>query len=811
MNVVSQLKSTQPKPEVCASVRPSRFVLTRRNQKGQMAIFVALIFQVIFVFFALLINVGLLVHHKINLQQSADLAAYYGAMKQAEVMNTIAHINFQIRQNWKLLTWRYRILGTFGFQGGSSGNSQAFPFELMPTGGFQFRARAADGLISGPQCADGLGVQDIPFFCIGHPGFSGWPGNESVCRVDCSTFSQARNISKIPRAGDAITPGGGDFSRAANTFISQANTANNDRCQLLGKYGAVTLARFMASYIYENRYRTKTIEMLAKNLSLPTNEIRDIEGALILDGVKTTFKNNLTEANLTGLNNDIDATLSTWTGLGSGDQCKFVDGFSGKEFLKRIEFDYINYFIHNCTVTGVADVGSWAYQPAPVYGDDQGMGPAFAGVPQEVKDIAATLLGGGGSGKQNLHTVGFEKNPHCVEYYAVKATSEPNIPFLPLKKIKLYATAVAKPFGGSIGPWYGQSWPSGADQSTIVEDPEQNVRVDNTLPFRRINGAEDVQNIKKSVYYQPNFALFVGDRKGVRDGRYIASYHSALAVRNIGSGIPFGSFDPNTNSQNRYANSGNGWPSLTEDWKNIDNPLNNAERSYDSLAGLDRATRYLEISAIAPNQFDLTFYSIDPDFYNNYYKKLYKGFDKISAATGMGPANRNQLRGDFGSHEIDPNATSTEVADPKAFSVKDQILIKNIIFDTNMGSGSPYGKYSDAFKFLASVQSSLLTGWTFLNFSDYKEFPNSPVDDANNTMSFGQCNNEWNNTQAALSSKTSEDNFKSPTNEGLPPAVGNCVTGGRTGYSVKIISPAVIKQNSNPSLANPIPSEFLNF
>ncbi len=33
-----------------------------QNQKGQVAIFVALIFQVIFVFFAILINVGLLVH-----------------------------------------------------------------------------------------------------------------------------------------------------------------------------------------------------------------------------------------------------------------------------------------------------------------------------------------------------------------------------------------------------------------------------------------------------------------------------------------------------------------------------------------------------------------------------------------------------------------------------------------------------------------------------------------------------------------------------------------------------------------------------
>ena len=60
---------------------------TLNNEKGQMAIFAALMFQVLFVFFAMAINVSLIVHDKINLQNSADLAAYYGAAKQAEILN----------------------------------------------------------------------------------------------------------------------------------------------------------------------------------------------------------------------------------------------------------------------------------------------------------------------------------------------------------------------------------------------------------------------------------------------------------------------------------------------------------------------------------------------------------------------------------------------------------------------------------------------------------------------------------------------------------------------------------------------------
>ena len=68
------------------------------DQSGQIAIFVALIFQVLFVFFAMSINVALVVHDKINLQNSVDLAAYYMAQRQAEVLNVMAHQNYAIRQ-----------------------------------------------------------------------------------------------------------------------------------------------------------------------------------------------------------------------------------------------------------------------------------------------------------------------------------------------------------------------------------------------------------------------------------------------------------------------------------------------------------------------------------------------------------------------------------------------------------------------------------------------------------------------------------------------------------------------------------------
>src|SRR5437868_12831093 len=81
------------------------------RQKGQASVLVAIIFQILFIFFAMVINVGLFVHDKINLQNSVDIAAYYGAMKQAEVLNAMAHVNYQIRQAYKLMAWRIWVLG----------------------------------------------------------------------------------------------------------------------------------------------------------------------------------------------------------------------------------------------------------------------------------------------------------------------------------------------------------------------------------------------------------------------------------------------------------------------------------------------------------------------------------------------------------------------------------------------------------------------------------------------------------------------------------------------------------------------------
>lgn len=785
------------------------FALRRKNQKGQVAIFVALIFQVVFVFFALMINIGLLVHQKINLQQSTDLAAYYGAMKQAEMMNAMSHVNFQIRQAWKLLTWRYRILGTFGFVKTNSGTAQDFPFEQIRNPlRFEYHGTSDSRCtIDGQQ----LGVQDIPFFCVGHGGFSNWPGsNENNCQLDCNGFANARVIPQIQRPSTISTPFGGNVAGAVDSAVQQVNAELQRRCTMLGQVGANSLARFIAAYKNEIYTRTKTIEVLAKNLSLPANEFLDIEGNSINEASLTTFKNNLTEANLTGLN---PTDFSTYNGL-QHETCRFSNGREdgSTEFLKKIDFQFMNYFIQNCTFIGAS--GNKDYKPENVYMDNGDLGPAFTNVPANLRTLLQSMAGGTSATNESLHTVGYEKNPHCVEYYAVKASTTPQIPFLPISKIRLHAEAVAKPFGGSIGPWYGTKWPQGTPRS--VFDPQQvETLVDRTLPTRDPSSIT-AGDITKSVRSQPNFSLFVGDAKGLSNSDYIAAFHSALAVRDI-KDLDTDSIT-NRNTANQLINdpATGGWPNMN-DWANVENSDVPDFRQYDSLAS-EPSVRGLELAAIAPNQFDITYYSIEPDFYNNYYVPLAKtGIDKLISKTGSDMQSQ-WLRADFGAVGMDVSNTNPEPPLTKrTFSVKDQILAKNRVLNapiTTTAGNPPNKPYVEVLDFLVTLQSSLLTGWTFNNYLDYGVFPDeaaTSLDAEEGSMAFGKCKNDWNDSTST--DIFNSNNYQSPPNvdQKFPPVPGNCVTGGRTGYSVKLISPMIILENGPLSILNPLPNNFLNF
>ena len=818
------------------SEKKPRFILSRKNQKGQVAVFVALIFQVVFVFFAMLINVGLLVHHKINLQQSTDLAAYYGAMKQAEILNVMAHVNYQIRQSWKLFTWRYRVLGTFGVERIKPTNVRPLGAPIMPVGweGFNQPIHYNEGEYKCPagNKAEGINFTDVPFACMGHVGFADWPspdgGSETFCRIDCKTMSNVpTTINKLSGVGNfkALYGNiGGDIDKG----ITQTNKNLQHQCDIMGSTTTAMLGLYYINYYNDTKNKKRIFNLLNKNLALDENNILDIEGNKIITGIENTLKNNLTEANFSSMTKN---SVTTFNG---------VEGFDDK-LIREITLYYLNFFIFNCEARDLKNNDD-PKKITPVLNNlNNGPGEGLDATKKLVENLKKQFPGGGAeafidmfaNNSNQVNTLGFEKNPYYNVYYGVKATSEPRIPFLPLSKIKLNAISFAKPFGGTIGPWYYNRWPSAQNQNSFADF--ENGRTDLTTPAKTAQEAnldDDLKSLKNSVKVTPNFSLYVGDTKGLSDSKYLGIYQGILASQKIPND------DINVNEKISHSNKSNNaqtgvrvkasqWPKMSE-WSHLNKVA--TDRDFDSLAlNQDTSGQYtntfmrdIEITVVAPNQFDTAYYSIEPNFFQVYGKgKLLDkngvemdGLRKIANAVGENPSEI-AFPHDFGSTVNDKIAGLA-----REFNVSRQLQVVTELFATKINDIKVKNIQAAAsmfFTFIPRNPAALLSGWTYNDPRTYSKFPEPSQEIQPYTMQYGSCNDDRGAGNENVYSSISEAD---PENQ--PATPGNCVTGGRTGYSVKLISSDLVRAKTehkdlggpgtgNSRIANPVDENFLKF
>ena len=749
----------------------STFSIGLRNQKGQIAIFVALIFQVLFLFFAMVINVGLLVHHKINLQNSVDLAAYYGAMKQAQTMNAIAHTNYQIRQSWKLLAWRYRMIG-------SAGDWNEHPFDKLSG---QLRNADVDGINPAMN-----GFYDAPSFCITYAPFKPVPAGENTCRDVANSSGVV--LFKVPNPTNAQATGGvldGLFQNTRNLTQNMLNQAVN-RCQITGPINFLTLGLFVVSFIQDQKARSELISTLARSIT-PNNalngEFLDLDGKNVLEGVRSTLSYNLTAANESTLN------FSTYNSLGAdGCNANGLEASQPPRWLSPIKIlPAFNYVDMICQSGGAA-----ALIPAPkALVEDPNFRPQYTKNPpnlyaNEINKLAQYIGGQSNLNSTYNYSVGVEKNPWCMAYFGVSASTNPKIPFSPFGAVNLKARAFYKPFGGRIGPWYSDRWPKGAPRSSGGAKVDRNYppRVEGSLP--NIANLSDAQ---KAPFY-PNYSRFVGDLWGLKSRRVLGQYGAAIYK-----------LDPNWSSKvgqmNLQADYSDAAPNI-EHWGDLPFDFVKKGGSQDLLAwdhkqGRPSRFRLLEMTAILPDPFDLAYYSIEPDFYNNYYKKIRDGLLAGKGASYY--SGGAEFLGDIGSRS--GSSASSGKVNWSEFSVKDQYFyvddnlkngfLKDISFDVDTKLTYISKKWMD-----------VLTSWAPISLKDY----------ALDIKKFGKCN-VYPMGVLLGGSGMGEGTASVPTS-------GNCVSGGSTGYSVKMVHSEYLKRNhqdlggsgQNGSILNPPPDDF---
>ena len=650
----------------------------------------------------MVVNVGLLVHHKINLQNSVDLAAYYGAMKQAEVLNSIAHINYQIRQDWKLLVFRHRHLGMGGFDGG--------PYQRPPpTGGPGKIIDEKDEAISYE-----------PSFCMAYAPFDFMYNQGGSAESYCKKQNSNIPLPGVPKGGNLGIFAVGPLSSLFSTIITSSNAAVatiKKDCKSKMTYNAYALASFIWAYKMDLMNRKKVIYKLAQGLSKSDSDFTDIDGESGADGIKNTLTKNLTAQNRDGkLNVEIMNSMGE-AGCGTNHDDK-----ASPDWLREIFFyPNFDYSETDCEGTNnqLADIRKlFTDGSLPKYREGN-----VGNIVTQIMPVLAEPPGNTPDEKALKSTIGFEKNPWCVTYVGVKASAEPSIPFSPFGSVTLTATAFAKPFGGRIGPWYKENWTPGLNHGSDSGKEIDKVGYVKVEPGQWFSPNVDQATRKKMA---PNFSRYVGDTLG---------NNSKLTTANIEKMINESSKDPF---------SINWFNHLTaQDYNNVNQDSDIL--AWDSINSKPAFLRDLEISAIVPDQFDMTYYSIDPDFYRNYYLRLRKN----PALSSL------NVRGDIG---MRPFNNDTKL---KKFSIKDQL---EVLHKKN------YLEFKTKLTYFVETFAELLTSWQPMR-------PDNPKFDESR---FGKCEQDMTGTQIQ------QDNLPDVADDSQT-TVGSCLKGGRVGYSVKLV------------------------
>ena len=187
---------------------------------------------------------------------------------------------------------------------------------------------------------------------------------------------------------------------------------------------------------------------------------------------------------------------------------------------------------------------------------------------------------------------------------------------------------------------------------------------------------------------------------------------------------------------------------------------------------LDKAPemREIEIAAIAPDQFDNTYYSIDPDFHNNYLQRLKAGYE-----SGVD----FPFRGDLGAREGAP-----EVKYQK-YSIRDQVATA-----INNKAGI---EVREKLTYTLADPFAVLSAWQ----------SKSPDEHVMDSSRFAKC-------------ESTSGSIVSPDAPPEKMTSGSCVVGGRTGYSVKLVDSGFLRSSDlelggegvRGGLRNPPPDDF---
>jgi hypothetical protein len=427
-----------------------------RNAHGQLTIFFAVTLVMVLTITAFVINVGMYVKAKINLQNAVDAAAWSGAAVQARQLTNIAYMNWELRNVYKEWLFKYYVLGGI-----------SLPQVKNPTGSgnINFRMQQFNGGPSDPY--------GFPSTCID------LSDNSNICKI-----YEVPGLPRFPPTGNIST------DATSTAFLDAIASKKSADCAQRSRLNFASLAQW--TYSAEGAELSAAPLLVGKR---PGAYLKSIEIAMRIRNLERFVNEKPVTICSSGCGMDYQAWASMnpgphkertlkayWAamrnlGLPDGNN-ETPQQFTLTELApnksnpvnQKDEYSLSYLFIPKKKFSEFdkyyLDLKIYLINFAPFYtafvpaGDNSGSVAISAKC--SATKIAMPVPG---------YPLGFEKNPNIMTYYAVKGEST----FIGLlnpfdEPPKLVAYAAAKPFGGRIGPRLFKTY-GNSSNSTIFVNP----------------------------------------------------------------------------------------------------------------------------------------------------------------------------------------------------------------------------------------------------------------------------------------------------------------------------------------------------
>jgi hypothetical protein len=471
-----------------------------KNQEGQASIMIGMMVMTFMLFFVFVINTGMLVNAKINLQNAADLAAYAGASTQARQLNHISYLNYEMRRQYKKFLFRYYVIGNMAqATHPKSAGSPGTPRRWAPS--TQSGTRPDFGVpsvcIMFKDNDNYCQLTSLPKIEIPPPGFGDAITQtlrnqlltlEKVRKANCGSIAEA-NLRVLllwlfntdpdhQGLGDPTNPNLPEESRKAFAVI---------------KGMTLGLGILPRELILRQR-----IDTLASYVNAPRQEEMNFDKANAL----------LTAPDNAANERAVQAFFSAYYTLGnhsfSGDLVmeELLPGTSDRSELLKLQDTKTQFATY-----------ALMYQ--------NGGGPAVANS-DCVPKLAPILI-------KNL-PIGVSKDPKALTYYAVRLRAKAKVLFSPFGDVELKAYAAAQPFGSRIGPPAamlnrGFTHPASPPDEYIPGEPNQVALIRSQLEMVPnlpiLDG--DPNQPTANTGWNTNFVIFNMFQKFAPDGQNVAT------------------------------------------------------------------------------------------------------------------------------------------------------------------------------------------------------------------------------------------------------------------------------------------------